>query len=1208
MAESAVLPLLAEAAKPMIGVLVSRVTAEIQLCRDFNRDLSELQRKIQIISSTVLNMTSATNTRSSSSSSNTMELWVRDVVNIVHNVEDLLDVLAYEKQRQVVMKRTFLWPLKQVYFRRKISRWIKRINTITGEALIEAQTIIQLKDLVHSTSPLPTATNFITNEGAAAAAENRLQQLRRYVDISLIVGRDSDVDSVVDKLCNPSKDCYNTSNNCLSVVAVVGIGGIGKTVLAKKVFEDKRVTTKFTQRIWVVVSENFNLMKILNNMLESVDMNHSVTTSSREVAERKLKENLDGTRYLLVLDDVWNSHQGTWDVLKSSLESIGGSQESMILVTTRDNAVAQTVHAFVHPLPELTEDDSWYLFKEVAFAKISREYISIFETTGKKIVQKCKGVPLAIKTIGGMLEKKLHLHLWEKIERSEIWDLSQDDTGILPSLMLSYKNLSSPFLQKCFSSSAILPKGYCILKDGMIGKWMALGLVQQSENGDLMEDIAQEYIDELLSISFLHEVQRDVLGEIVWYGMHDLVHDLARSVSGHEFLNLQAGNHVTTISDVRHLAIHKHKELKIDCWDKTVVENLRALHVYKGSPGGLLKHVKYLRVLDLCDMGLEEVPESVAGLKCLKSLSLAANPIKVLPEFVTELYNLQSLNLLKCDLLKEVPGGLSNLVNLRHLMIKILNLPAGMIGQLRCLQTLPPLWVNEGGFQISELGDLPHVSGSLAIHGLEHINSKQDAESASLSEKSRVKKLRLLWDSDDDWIKHKEVLDGLKPKSNLRYLIICGYGGEIFPSWLMRMDVIKIIELVGCRRCQKLPTLGHLPFLEKLLIEDMESLECIGEELYCNTAILTEVKSSMVYFPSLKQLRLIGLHKLTEWVEPSSGGWTLFPLLEELKMAYCHELTTTPNTFPSLKQLTVTNITSGRPLSNIITNKSSVKCLKVLQLDWITDITDLPEYLAESCKSLQTLKIGNCVNLSFLPENLSMLISLQVLEIKRCDKLVSIPNLSNLGSLRELMIFHNLALTSVPKGLQSCNSLERLWFACCPKVETLPDLTGLTRLCNLSIRSMTKMITQPPDWLYTLPCLRLLGIGSYWELDEVPDMSFLVKIVSLESLHLFGWEKLQSLPEQLQQFTTLKELGICDCDNMEYLPDWVGNLSSLRYLSPTRCRNLKRLPTMDAMKRLTKLSFLKIEDCPELEEAVQFNGSEYHKISHIEIKIVYPTY
>ncbi|KNA23085.1 hypothetical protein SOVF_028080 [Spinacia oleracea] len=861
MAESAVLPLLAEAAKPMIGVLVSRVTAEIQLCRDFKRDLSELQRKIQIISSTVLNMTSATNTRSSSSSSNTMELWVRDVVNIVHNVEDLLDVLAYEKQRQVVMKRTFLWPLKQVYFRRKISRWIKRINTITGEALIEAQTIIQLKDLVHSTSPLPTATNFITNEGAAAAAENRLQQLRRYVDISLIVGRDSDVDSVVDKLCNPSKDCYNTSNNCLSVVAVVGIGGIGKTVLAKK-----------------------------------------------------------------------------------------------------------------------------------------------------------------------------------------------------------------------------------------------------------------------------------------------------------------------------------------------------------GSPGGLLKHVKYLRVLDLCDMGLEEVPESVAGLKCLKSLSLAANPIKVLPEFVTELYNLQSLNLLKCDLLKEVPGGLSNLVNLRHLMIKILNLPAGMIGQLRCLQTLPPLWVNEGGFQISELGDLPHVSGSLAIHGLEHINSKQDAESASLSEKSRVKKLRLLWDSDDDWIKHKEVLDGLKPKSNLRYLIICGYGGEIFPSWLMRMDVIKIIELVGCRRCQKLPTLGHLPFLEKLLIEDMESLECIGEELHCNTAILTEVKSSMVYFPSLKQLRLIGLHKLTEWVEPSSGGWTLFPLLEELKMAYCHELTTTPNTFPSLKQLTVTNITSGRPLSNIITNKSSVKCLKVLQLDWITDITDLPEYLAESCKSLQTLKIGNCVNLSFLPENLSMLISLQVLEIKRCDKLVSIPNLSNLGSLRELMIFHNLALTSVPKGLQSCNSLERLWFACCPKVETLPDLTGLTRLCNLSIRSMTKMITQPPDWLYTLPCLRLLGIGSYWELDEVPDMSFLVKIVSLESLHLFGWEKLQSLPEQLQQFTTLKELGICDCDNMEYLPDWVGNLSSLRYLSPTRCRNLKRLPTMDAMKRLTKLSFLKIEDCPELEEAVQFNGSEYHKISHIEIKIVYPTY
>ncbi|XP_021846129.1 putative disease resistance protein RGA1 [Spinacia oleracea] len=1189
--ESVVLPLLVETVKPMIEVLMSRVTEEIHFFRGSGKDLSKLERKIQIISNIVLNMT-ATNTSTCTSSSNPVELWVTNVVKIIHNVENLLDVLAYEKQRQVVMK---IGPMKRVYFRRKIGKWISRINTNIDEALIEAQTIAHLRDLMHS---LPPATNIITSEGAAAEDQDRLQQLRRNVDMSLIVGRDSDVDSMVDKLCNPSQD-YR-----LSVVAIVGIGGIGKTVLAKNVFEDKRVTDNFTERIWVAAPEAFSIEGILNKMLEYIHMSSSVTTSSSEIAVRKLKGNLDGKKYLLVLDDVWNVNQHIWDATRSSLERIGGSQESMILVTTRGTDVAQTMNAFVHPLPELSEDDSWYLFKKVAFTKMSQEYISIFETTGKNIVKKCKGVPLAIKSIGGMLQTKRHAYEWEKIEQSELWDLPQDGTGILPSLKLSYKHLSSPFLQKCFSFCAALPKDWSIGKSWLIRIWTALGLVRRSENRELIEDIAEEYINELLSISFLHVVERDEIGETLYYGMHDLVHDLAKSVSKHELLLLEAGNSVTAISDVQHLAIYEHKELKTDCWDKVVVENLCTLIIYKSLPGGLLKHVKYLRVLNLRDMGLEEVPEAVAGLKCLKFLSLTNNPIKVLPEFITELYNLQSLDIYKCNLLEEVPGGLSNLVNLRHfIMMKLIKLPAKMIGQLKCLQTLPRLLLTEGGFQISELGGLPHVSGRLTIVGLELIKSKQDAESARLSEKSRVNKLWLSWNSDDDWIKHEEVLDGLKPNCNLRRLIVQSYGGEKFPSWLMRMDVIKIIELVDCRRCQKLPTLGHLPFLEKLGIEYMRLLEYIGVEFYCNS-YSSEANSSMVYFPRLKQLELLGLGKLTEWVEPSSGEWTIFPLLEELKIEDCPELKTTPYKFPSLEQLTVKNITSGLLLTNIISNKVSVTCLKVLQIEGITEMTHLPEVLAEYCTSLQTLRINRCRDLSCLPESLSKMISLELLQIKWCPNLVSVPcNLSGFRSLRELEILYNVGLTSVPEGLQSCTAMEKLWISCCPKIETLPDLTGLNSLHNLSLRSMIKMITDPPDWLYRLPCLTTLHIGYCEDRDEFPDMSFLWKVTSLETLNLCGWGKLQNLPEELQQFTMLKGLGICEFENMECFPDWFGNLSSLNALCTARCKNLKKLPTEDAMKRLAKLSYLDIEDCPLLENAVKVNGTEHHKISKIEVRV-----
>ncbi|XP_021860574.1 probable disease resistance protein At5g66910 [Spinacia oleracea] len=148
---------------------------------------------------------------------------------------------------------------------------------------------------------------------------------------------------------------------------------------------------------------------------------------------------------------------------------------------------------------------------------------------------------------------------------------------------------------------------------------------------------------------------------------------------------------------------------------------------------------------------------------------------------------------------------------------------------------------------------------------------------------------------------------------------------------------------------------------------------------------------------------------------------------------------------------------------------------------------------------------------------------------------------------------------------------------------------------------MTKMISQPPDWLYRLPCLTTLHIGKYFERHEFPDMSFLWKITSLKILYLYGWEKLHSLPEQLQHLTTLKALLITDFENIEYLPDCLGNLSSLDSLYTFKCKNLKKLPTEDAIKRLTKLRYLDIRECPLLEKAVKVNGTEHHKISNITV-------
>ncbi|KNA13300.1 hypothetical protein SOVF_118010 [Spinacia oleracea] len=683
--ESVVLPLLTEAAKPMIEVLMSRVTAEIHSFRGYEEDLSKLQSKIQIISNTVLHMT-ATNT---TSSSNTMD---------------------------------------------------------------------------------------------------------------------------------------------------------------------------FSWTIWISDLKDFNIQRILNKMVEFLGRGNYEDASS-EIAIRKLQEYLSGKRYLLVLDDVWNTHQETWDTMRNSLERIGGSIDSMVLATTRGDNVAETMHAsVVHRLSHISEEDSWSLFKEIAFANRPEGDVFALEAIGRKIAEKCKGVPLAIKSIGGlMLRKKTHSE-WMTIEESSLWNISFDETGILPSLKLSYDYLSSSFLKKCFSLCAIWRRGIWFERYDLRDRWMALGLIQKSnDENTTLEDIGDAYFNELLSISFLLVYERNELGDPFIYILHDLVYDLARLVASHECLYLESGKKVNNVLDIQHVTVVGHAEITWNFPDKLVLENICSLDVLGKLPEGLLMHVKYLRVLSIEHSYIVTVPKSFARLKCLKFLDLANNPIQVLPECIMELYNLQSLILYHCNQLLELPGAggrLSNLVNLRHLGLSFDLCPAeGVIRQLNQLQILPPLRMTKGGFQISELGCLHQIRGNLEIKGLELIKCKSDAEMANLSTKSKVEQLRLVWDSENNCINHEEVLDALYPNLNLKLLFIKGYAGDKFPTWVTRMNtnagvlynLIKI-QLIDCGRCEELPTLGHLPSLKKLEITNMLSLKRINPEFYDSSTISS---CSMEYFTSL---------------------------------------------------------------------------------------------------------------------------------------------------------------------------------------------------------------------------------------------------------------------------------------------------------------------------------------------------------------------
>ncbi|XXG46064.1 hypothetical protein AAC387_Pa02g0996 [Persea americana] len=216
------------------------------------------------------------------------------------------------------------------------------------------------------------------------------------------------------------------------------MGGLGKTTLAKLVYNDERVMSYFDQRMWVFVSEKFDCAEIMRAIIESDQGRCGV--EHMESLQSRLRKALSGKRYLLVLDDVWNENQEAWLQLKSLLKV--GKKGSKIIVTTRSNIVANLMGTLpTHHLKGLPEEDCWSLFKQRAFPNRDDETYPDLVRIGKEIVKKCKGVPLVAKVLGGLLHYKRSEREWLSIRNNEIWELKEDQ--IMPTLRLSYNHLPS---------------------------------------------------------------------------------------------------------------------------------------------------------------------------------------------------------------------------------------------------------------------------------------------------------------------------------------------------------------------------------------------------------------------------------------------------------------------------------------------------------------------------------------------------------------------------------------------------------------------------------------------------------------------------------------------------------------------------------------------------------------------------------------------
>ncbi|KAL7194776.1 hypothetical protein ACSBR1_035083 [Camellia fascicularis] len=1016
--------------------------------------------------------------------SEALKNWLRKLNDAAYDADNLVDEFMTEALRRMDSERgikpqvsAFFSLRNQLIFRLKMGHKIKdmrdRLDAIAGE-----KNKFHLREDVVETEEV-----CVMGRGQTSSLVNELE----------IFGRTDEKEMIIEMLLNNSSD----RDDDASVYAMCGMGGLGKTALAQLVYNDRKVDSHFDLRIWVCVSVDFDVERLTRAILESIE-GGGCSISNLDPLLRRLQEKLRGKRFLIVLDDVWNEYHEKWDRLKNALKC--GAKGCTVIVTTRIQKVALIMATLpIHHMACLSEDDSWSLFERRAFGNERREENLQLDLIGKEIVKKCRGLPLAIKALGSLMQFKRSESEWLSVKESEIWDLPDDGSGILPSLRLSYEALP-PHLRQCFAYCCIFPKDYRMEKDMLIGMWMANDFIPSK--GKMTLHIGDKIFKDLVWRSFLEDVEENKDGRI-FCRMHDLMHDLAQCIMRYECSFMEPHEGMKIPNKIRHLFFNSGFGNMVP-WNEIVFEvpSLRSLilRCRKKDSSPFISKQKYLRVLDFRGNVDEKLSMSISNFNHLRYLNLSWSDIKILPESISNLQNLQTLKLRDCDRLCKLPKRMKHMRNLTYLDItgcdSLTSMPDKM-GQLTCLQRLSMFIVGQDeGYQIGELKEL-NLGGTLSIKRLENVKNSEDAKKANLKGKHDLISLELYWSKSNEENRPKnvkEVLESLQPNSNLKKLSINCFQGSKFPNWMLGLVLKNLVEisLRGCERCEHLPPLGKLQSLKILVIGSMDSLK------YFNHGDYGDGESS---FPALKTLQFYRMPSLEEWAVVDRGE--IFPCLQELVISGCPKLTKLPF-LPALERLTIER-----------DNK-----LKIF-----------PDGLPGNLKALEYLKLDFMYNMKTLSNQLDNLFALKFLHLSRCPELENLSGLKNLNSLQTLHIWQCNSLTSLPmQGLQGMTSLTSLHIHNCKLISLSDGMQYLTALRNLSIIQCPE-IQSFPEGMQHLNALQDLDIDDCGGFISLPN--WLGSLRSLSSLEIWRCPNLRCLPDGLQDQNTLKTLTIGQCPHLE---------------------------------------------------------------------------
>ncbi|MCL7047528.1 hypothetical protein MKW94_024727 [Papaver nudicaule] len=699
-----------------------------------------------------------------------MSVWVRQIREVAFDAEDVIDEFLVKLhlqrlEQQLKKKRTVgshikgslksvFSTTKQLPLRHELGVQIRVIND-------RVQKLSTTKDMyIH---PLEKGETFLGGVGASASNISSTLSLQEKIKLrraAIATEEYRDAANIHENSARLITDSLmgnegNGDQKRLRIISIVGMGGVGKTTLAKRVYYNDILMQNFETFAFIYVSQTYTV----NDLLRSLMKQFSAVAKDEEVSCSRLYNYLHGRKYLIVLDDIWNTD--AWDGLKSAFpDEMNGSR---VLLTTRHKHVARyadpSCSSNIHELGVITKNESWELFLKKTFPSSSIRGTSQklvcpkeLEYLGKQMVEKCHGLPLAIVVLGSLLSSKERSeHEWSRVNNSVNWHLSQSEdhaykcSGILA---LSYYDLPY-FLKPCFLYMSLFPEDHEIRATKLFQYWIAEGFVQR-RGQQTLEDVAEEYLEELTSRSLIQVDRLRCDGRVKTCRIHDLLRDLAIAESKEDqFSKICSGVQEFYLdrSNVRRVAVYSTADDSQNEHDFTEfhhVITVRSLmcndlqfmqHNYLNSLFGCFK---LLRVLEFSgSTGIStgrypSLPKELGELVHLRYLSLEDTKLERLnTSYLRKLVNLQVLNLNRCGTTLTTDDKIGSLHQLRHLYLGGLSHIISSsstafnhlgIGNLTILQSLrieAEDWIHGGGLANLRVLKKLRIYGCLSAHSTE---------------------------------------------------------------------------------------------------------------------------------------------------------------------------------------------------------------------------------------------------------------------------------------------------------------------------------------------------------------------------------------------------------------------------------------------------------------------------------------------------------